>query len=207
MAIPPNPRIRKSSLAVQNPAEPGLAPSPALAKQSVTKVESPTAATHDAQDSTTKVSALAESTAAGILPENRIPLADMKPTMWMLLFQQLPLSGVSRNIAANCILKDVTGNHLLLLLQDTHATIFNDEHRKRIEGAMRDYFAVPVVLRIDIGPLPSESPAAFKNRKEQERKQRATKLFTEDPVVKELIERFGAEIQHESITPLAPQDW
>ena len=125
----------------------------------------------------------------------------------MTLFQHLSLSGVSRNIAANCILKDVTGNHLLLLLQDTQATIFNDEHRKRIENAMRDYFAVPLVLRIETGCLTSESPAGFKQRKEQERKQRAIKLFTEDAVVRELVERFGAEIQFESITPLTPQDW
>lgn len=145
---------------------------------------------------------------AQTIPEqDRIALADLKPGMWMTLFQQLPLSGVSRNIAANCILRDVTGNHLLLLLQDTQATIFNDEHRKRIESAMREYFAMPIGLSIETGPLTSESPAGFKHRKEQERKQRALKLFTEDAVVQELVERFGAEIQHESITPLTPQDW
>ncbi len=142
------------------------------------------------------------------IPEqDRIALADLKPAMWMTLFQQLVLSGVSRNIAANCILKDVTGNNLLLLLQDTQATIFNDEHRKRIESAMRDYFAMPIVLRIETGPLTSESPAGFKQRKEQERKQRAVKLFTEDAVVQELMERFGAEVQYETIKSLTPQDW
>jgi DNA polymerase-3 subunit gamma/tau len=127
--------------------------------------------------------------------------------MWMNVFQQLVLSGVSRNIAANCILKDVTGNQLLLLLQETQATIFNDEHRKRIESAMQDYFATPIALRIETGALTSESPAGFKQRKEREHKERAIKLFTEDTVVQELMERFGAEIQYESIKSLTPQDW
>jgi DNA polymerase-3 subunit gamma/tau len=153
------------------------------------------------------VQAPSAESAATLPVQDRIALADLKPGMWMTLFPQLPLSGVSRNIAANCILKDVTGNHLLLLLQDTQATIFNDEHRKRIETAMRDYFAMPIGLRVEIGPLTSESPAGFKNRKEQERTQRALKLFTEDALVQELVERFGGEIQYESITPLTPQDW
>ncbi|MES2624212.1 MAG: DNA polymerase III subunit gamma/tau [Pseudomonadota bacterium] len=139
--------------------------------------------------------------------QNRIVLADLKPSMWMMLFPHLVLAGVSRNIAANCILKDVTGNHLLLLLQETQATLFSDEHRRRIETAMSDYFAVPIVLRIETGVLTGESPSGFKNRKEHEYRQRAEKLFTEDPVVRELVERFNGDIQYESITPLAPRDW
>ena len=142
-----------------------------------------------------------------VLEQDRIALADLKPAMWMTLFGQLVLSGVSRNIAANCILKDVTGNHLVLLLQDTQATIFNDEHRRRIESAMRDYFGLPIALHIETGPLTSESPAGFKQRKEQERKHRAIKLFTEDAVVRELVERFGRRNSIRIHQVALAQDW
>ncbi|MFN0001619.1 MAG: DNA polymerase III subunit gamma/tau [Pseudohongiellaceae bacterium] len=136
-----------------------------------------------------------------------IALADLKPAMWITLFNQLSLTGVARTIAGNCVLHDVSGMQLVLLLQDKQAAIFNDEHRKRIEAVMRTYFGIAVELQIKIGTLNSESPAGFRLRKESERMQRAVKLFSEDVFVQELVQRFDGEIQYDSITPLTVQDW
>jgi len=136
-----------------------------------------------------------------------IALADLKPAMWITLYHQLSLTGVARTIAGNCVLHDVSGLQLVLLLQDKQASIFNDEHRKRIEAVMRTYFGIAVDLKIKIGTLNTESPAGFRLRKESERMQRAVKLFTDDIFVQELVQRFDGEIQYDSITPLTPQDW
>ena len=134
----------------------------------------------------------------------KFPLAALKPDRWIDLFRQLPLSGVARNIAANSVLHAVNGAQLTLLLEETKATLYNDEHRKRIESVIADYFGAPVQLRVDVGAVAAETPAAWRQRREAERKEAARRAFTEDALVRAVVERFGAEIQLDSITSLAP---
>lgn len=133
----------------------------------------------------------------------KLALSTLAPQQWIDLFHQLPLSGVARNIAANSVLQEVTGARLKLLLEDGKATLYNDEHRKRIEGVLAEYFGATVELRVDIGVPSGETPAAWRQRREAERKEAARKAFTEDALVCALVERFGAEIQLDSITALA----
>jgi DNA polymerase-3 subunit gamma/tau len=147
---------------------------------------------------------VAAATEAGKLPA--IAFDKLAPANWIDLFRQLPLTGVARNIAANSVLKELSGKQLTLVLEDTKATLYNDEHRKRIESVLADYFAVPVQLRIDIGAVNMETPAAWRQRREAERKEAARKAFTEDALVRAVVERFGAEIQYDSITSLNPDN-
>jgi len=132
----------------------------------------------------------------------RIALADLRPAHWLSLFEQLHLSGVTRSIAANCALQDVSGNRLTLVLEDSKATLFNDEHRKRIEAALTACFGIAVILQVDIGVPAAETPAAWRQRSDSERQQAAVAAFTNDPVVQAVLERFGGEIMGGSIAPL-----
>jgi DNA polymerase-3 subunit gamma/tau len=116
------------------------------------------------------------------------------------------LNGVVRSIAANSALQDVSGNRLTLVLEEGKATLYNDEHRKRIEAALSDYFALPIQLRLDIGEVAMETPAAWRQRRETERREAAHRSFVEDPLVRALVERFGAEIQYDSITSTKPDE-
>ncbi len=135
-----------------------------------------------------------------------IKLGDLQPALWIDLFHQLALTGVARNIAANSILQGINGGTLTLLLEDGKATLYNDEHRKRIETVVADYFGVPIQLRVEVGPVSAETPAAWRLRREAERKEAARKAFSDDALVRAVVERFGAEIQYDSITSLAPDN-
>jgi DNA polymerase-3 subunit gamma/tau len=135
-----------------------------------------------------------------------IPFAQLEPARWIELFRQLPLTGVARNIAANSVLQQVDAGRVTLMLEEGKATLYNDEHRKRIEGVLADYFAAPLQLRIDIGAVDGETPAAWRARREAERKEAARKAFVEDELVRAVVERFGAEIQYDSIASLNPEN-
>lgn len=111
-----------------------------------------------------------------------------------------------RSIAANCALREVDGKRLTLVLEEGKATLYNDEHRKRIEAALGEYFATPLQLQIEIGAPETETPSAWRQRREQERREAALKTFVEDPLVRAVVERFGAEIQYDSITSLKPDE-
>jgi DNA polymerase-3 subunit gamma/tau len=135
-----------------------------------------------------------------------IALADLKPSLWVSLFRQLELSGVTRSIAGNTILSDVTGNRLTLALDERNATLYNEEQRKRIEQVLSSYFAVPIELHITLGKPEGETPAAYRLRREQEHRAAATQAFNVHPVVRQLVGEFAAEIRNDSITPLgAPE--
>ncbi|MEY4640896.1 MAG: hypothetical protein RLZZ227_890 [Pseudomonadota bacterium] len=133
-----------------------------------------------------------------------LALAEFAAERWIDVFLQLPLTGVARNIAANSVVQDIGTRRIGLLLEESKATLYNDEHRKRIEGVLSDYFAVPIQLSVAIGAVNAETPAAWRQRREAERKEAARKAFVEDALVRAVVERFGAEIQYDSITSLNP---
>jgi DNA polymerase-3 subunit gamma/tau len=160
----------------------------------------PASATVDVVPSQLAASAPVASEAAAI------PFAQLAPARWIELFQQLPLSGVARNIAANSVLQEVSGTRLALVLEEGKATLYNDEHRKRIESVLADYFGTPVQLRVDIGAVGMETPSAWRARREAERKEEARRAFVEDEWVRAVVERFGAEIQYDSITSTNPDN-
>ncbi len=130
--------------------------------------------------------------------------AQLQPASWIELFFQLPLTGVARNIAANSVLQGVDGKRLTFVLEEGKATLYNDEHRKRIESVLGDYFGESVELRVEIGAVSTETPSAWRARREAERKEAARKAFVEDELVRAVVERFGAEIQYDSIAPVTP---
>lgn len=132
-----------------------------------------------------------------------IPLPEFSSETWPVIFPQLTLSGVTRSIASHCAFQALRGNACQLLLDTRHAALFNEEHRKRMELALADYFATPVQLAIETGTPTSETPAARRLRLEDERKLAAVRDFTHDPAVQALVDRFGAEILYDSITSLS----
>jgi DNA polymerase-3 subunit gamma/tau len=132
----------------------------------------------------------------------KLPLAELKPAHWIGLYNQLELSGVTRSIAGNTVLADVTGNGLTLELDEKNATIFNDDHRKRIEQVLSAYFDVTVHLQIRLAKIQGETPSAYRQRREAEHRATAQKIFAEDPIVKTLVHEFDGEIRVETVSPL-----
>lgn len=147
---------------------------------------------------------IAKSVMAQALPKAALTeqLAALKPAHWITLFNQLDLSGVTRSIAANTVLHDVSGNALVLHLDEKNATIFNDDHRKRIEQSLHDYFGLDIHLRIELSKVQAETPAQYRQRREQEHKAAAMKSFAEDPLVQHFLDDFDGEIKSESVTSM-----
>src|SRR5690606_11464220 len=98
-------------------------------------------------------------TSAAPPPTDAVALAELKPAHWPQVFRALPLTGVTRSMAGNAILSDVTGNRLALMLDEQQATLFNDEHRQRIATALGNYFGVAIELRMEPGVVEAETPA------------------------------------------------
>jgi DNA polymerase-3 subunit gamma/tau len=140
--------------------------------------------------------------ATAAMSNKPLVLAEFTADTWPQVFLQLGLSGVTRSIAGHCGLAAVTDNQVKLVLDTRHAALFNEEHGRRLEQAISDYFGVALKLGVELGTPASETPSARRVRVEDERRLAAVHDFTHDPVVQALVSRFGAEINYESITPL-----
>jgi DNA polymerase-3 subunit gamma/tau len=142
--------------------------------------------------------------------KDRLDLAGLVPENWINLYYQLKLSGITGNMAANSLLESVEGNELRLLIDETQATLLNEEHQRRIEQALCRYFDEPVVLVVvaqSLGEHPRETPARWRRRQEAERLLRAQKSFENDAAVQEIINRFAGVIVPDSIEPLTPRNY
>ncbi|PCJ39941.1 MAG: hypothetical protein COA71_12245 [SAR86 cluster bacterium] len=142
-------------------------------------------------------------------PEEKLNLEELKPEQWVPLFYGLNLTGITRSIAAHCLLKDVSKNNITLALEASHSKVLNEGHKEQIEKALSGYFATIISLKIEQEELNSEleTPAAYRSRKQQERQRTAEQIFKNDDYVKTLVERFEGSILPDSIEPLTPEDY
>lgn len=143
----------------------------------------------------------------GELSKERVDLESLKPELWIQLFYQLGLDGITRSIAANCLLDKVEGKHVWLTLDESQTSVFNEEQQRRIKAAFDDYFQKDILLEVLTGIITTETPAAWRERMDRERLQAAIVTFENDETVKEIIERFSASIQTGSIEATSPKDY
>jgi DNA polymerase-3 subunit gamma/tau len=118
---------------------------------------------------------------------------------WHTFFERLNLTGITRNLLANCIVEDIKESHLAILLDVQQSALLNDEHRQRIIQCLRDVLGTHWQISLRIGELTQESPARRKQRIMDERIGKALADFHADPNVRHLVDRFSASVLPESI--------
>jgi len=137
-------------------------------------------------------------------PEGQVAgsLSDLVPERWADTLEKLGLVGIVYNIAANCELQSARGAELAFVLDEQHATLFNDKHADRMRLALQNYCGNDVSVAVTVGVVQSETPAARRQRLIEERQQQAVASIEDDPVLRQLMERFDGELDKGSIRPL-----
>ncbi len=118
---------------------------------------------------------------------------------WHLLFERTKLSGISRNLLANCCVETMEEPQLGLILDVQQSALLNDDHRQRIIESLRAELGEHWQIRVRVGELLSESPAQRRQRLLEESRQKAFAEFHNDPHVVSLIESFSATLVPDSI--------
>lgn len=120
---------------------------------------------------------------------------------WWQLVEVLSIAGVSKSIALSCsVAQLVKPNALTLTLDETQATLYNEQHKSRIESSLSDYFSHPVTLQIQIAAVTAETPAQRKLRIAAQQLEQAKALIADDPFVKALEVQMGAQVLPDSIS-------
>ncbi len=185
---------KETTVAVKSHREPAAkkAPAPAAPVVSSELVQSP---------------AEVSSSAHGDLDKSKISITELKPSSWINLFYQLDLDGITRSIAANFLLQEVSGKKLVFVMDKSQSTVFNEEQQRRINQALNTYFSDEVSLQVGPGEINTETPAAWQQRMDKERLAEAIQTFENDATVKEIVERFSGAIETDSIEPTKPKQY
>lgn len=135
------------------------------------------------------------------------PLPAAKPAtglalQWLELFPQLPVSGMTGNIAANCTLISADGDDWLLHLDPGQGALFNTTQQRRLNDALNQLLARSINLKIELIRPEQETPAQAAARKRADRQHDAEVSIEQDPLIQQMIRQFGATVRQDSIEPV-----
>ncbi|HCR97215.1 MULTISPECIES: DNA polymerase III subunit gamma/tau [Halomonas] len=142
-------------------------------------------------------------------PEQTAPIADignevLDHAKWLLCFDSLGLGGLTRSLAANCLLESDDGNTLTLRLDPSQAAMQAEIHKTRIERALSEQ-GVPRRVEFVVAELStqSETPRQREERLNQEQHAQAVDLLNHDPNIQKLQQAFGATLIESTVKPAA----
>ncbi|MBK5007964.1 DNA polymerase III subunit gamma/tau [Pseudomonas sp. S32] len=121
---------------------------------------------------------------------------------WLELFPQLPVSGMTGNIAANCTLIAAEGDDWLLHLDPGQGALFNATQQRRLNEALNQHLGRTLNLRIELVLPEQETPAQAASRKRIERQHEAVTSIEQDPLIQQMIKLFGAKVRQDTIEPV-----
>ncbi|MDH0300221.1 MULTISPECIES: DNA polymerase III subunit gamma/tau [unclassified Pseudomonas] len=121
---------------------------------------------------------------------------------WLELFPQLPVSGMTGNIAANCTLIAADGDDWLLHLDPGQGALFNSTQQRRLNDALNQQLGRDIRLKIELIRPEQETPAQAAARKRAERQHDAVVSIEQDPLIQQMIRQFGATVRQDTIEPV-----
>ncbi|KMN20369.1 DNA polymerase III subunit gamma/tau [Pseudomonas weihenstephanensis] len=121
---------------------------------------------------------------------------------WLNLFPQLPVSGMTASIGANCTLIAVEGDDWLLHLDPAHSALFNATQQRRLNDALNQHLQRTLKVTIELIKPEQETPAQAASRLRAERQRLAEESIYADPLVQQIIKQFDASVRDDTIQPV-----
>jgi DNA polymerase-3 subunit gamma/tau len=106
-------------------------------------------------------------------------------------------------IARSCALVQVDGQHYQFDLDPDNSALYNDAQRQRLQEALASVLG-PVQVAVEVRPVRGETPDQRRQRLQQEAWHSASQALLTDPALQQVLERFDASIDENSIQPQQP---
>jgi DNA polymerase-3 subunit gamma/tau len=131
------------------------------------------------------------------------PVASGVENDWHQIVAALSVTGLAKELAQNCELRRLEDGVCLLRLAPKQGHLQMKPSPERLQQALSDYFARPVQLRIEVGEVDADTPAATAGRQRQEQLEKAASAIAQDGFVRDVIDSLGASVVESSIKPIA----
>jgi DNA polymerase-3 subunit gamma/tau len=135
-------------------------------------------------------------------PSPETDLAD--PDLWATFVDDSGLKGVSREFAMNLSPRsyDPHKRVLIVSLKSNLAKLHSQSRQVSLEAAFSQFAGLPVKLKLIEGSEDSpETPTQNRARHDSEEKAEVYQTLMEDPMVKDIMERFDATVLPDSVRP------
>ena len=192
--IVPEPQPAQSSEPTPVTASPAKAALDVLASQYVPEpVQDSAVATPSAQSRDSEHPAATDS-------GEKISLDELDARCWRERFEAFPLPGMLGSIAAHCQIHERLDSRLSFIIGEANATLLNDRQVERLQEQLSEYFGQPLKVTVELGEPQEETPAQYRARLLSEQLAAARVAIESDPLVLQIIEEFGAELEPESLS-------
>lgn len=122
---------------------------------------------------------------------------------WHQIVASLSLSGLAKELAQNCELRQLSENQCLLRLSPAQGHLQMRPNPDRLQQALSDFFGRSLLVRIELAQNENVTPAETVGRQRQEQQERAATAIAQDTFVRDVIESFDASLVESSIKPIA----
>ena len=123
---------------------------------------------------------------------------------WPAVVSAAGLSGMARQIALNCVPASFADGALVLRLDESSAFSRSPAVEEKLAQGLSKYLGRDIRVIFEVSQSDLATPARQRAIADQDRALRAAAAFDEDPAVKGLQERFGADIDAASVKPTNP---
>jgi DNA polymerase-3 subunit gamma/tau len=131
-----------------------------------------------------------------------VPAEAGSETGWHDILAALKVSGMARELAQHCELRDLGKARMLLRLSPTHRHLLMKPAQDKLQQSLVEHFGRPLQLLIELEEGSGDTPAAAAERDRRERMDLAIASVEQDGFVRELIETFDATLIESSIKPI-----
>ncbi|MEF8766255.1 MAG: DNA polymerase III subunit gamma/tau [Candidatus Accumulibacter phosphatis] len=154
------------------------------------------------QPAPSKLAAAPGQTAASVAAIAPVPAEAGSETGWHDILAALKVSGMARELAQHCELRDLGKARMLLRLSPTHRHLLMKPAQDKLQQSLVEHFGRPLQLLIELEEGSGDTPAAAAERDRRERMDLAIASVEQDGFVRELIETFDATLIESSIKPI-----
>ena len=178
--------------------QPEPEPDPEPAPEPVPEPEPPIP--EDEADRNAGDASLETATEAAPASEPTVEPADPPGFDWCRDFDQLPLQGMPATLAANAACHEEEGAWVLTLAPG-HYQLLHERHQQRIREAVGAVVGSSVTLVFREGEPGGGTPEGHRQAQMEEAQANAVSAIHGDPVVQQIVERFGGQVIEDSIQP------
>ena len=122
---------------------------------------------------------------------------------WHQIVTALQLSGLARELAQHCELRQLGETDCLLRLAPAHAHLQMKPSPEKLQQALGEYFGRPLLLRFELAKNEIDTPATTVTRDRQARQEQAVVAVESDTFVRDVIDIFDASLLESSIKPIS----
>ncbi|MBX2824664.1 MAG: DNA polymerase III subunit gamma/tau [Gammaproteobacteria bacterium] len=192
VAAPAGPEASNRDGQAENRAAPTSAPARKATTTAADKNASPASGTSTAAapQPSEKPSAIPEVTAEWI-PEN-----------WTTIVEQLGISGMPKQLASHCALREVTEQAVVLEVEAAHEHLNSERFAARLQQVICAALGRELLLRVETAQQELTTPARVHQQRADDALAAAHSAIQEDPVVRSLLQRVDGVVDEDSVKPV-----